>query len=71
MAVRRIIRLVHRRIRTGRDIYRTGCFLFSVSVRVRTDRSKNAGYSEEDSDAGKCSDLFDDTNSSWKQAVLY
>lgn len=34
VAVRRIIRLVHRRIRTGRDIYRTGCFLFSVSVRV-------------------------------------
>ncbi len=29
-----LIRLVHRRIRTGRDIYRTGCFLFSVSVRV-------------------------------------
>ena len=34
VAVRRIIRLVHRRIRTGRDIDRTGCFLFSVSVRV-------------------------------------
>jgi len=34
VAVRRVIRLVHRRIRTGRDIYRTGCFLFSVSVRV-------------------------------------
>ena len=34
VAVRRIIRLVHRRIRTGKDIYRTGCFLFSVSVRV-------------------------------------
>ena len=34
VAVRCIIRLVHRRIRTGKDIYRTGCFLFSVSVRV-------------------------------------
>ena len=34
VAVRRVIRHVHRRIRTGRDIYRTGCFLFSVSVRV-------------------------------------